>query len=782
MFVRMKSLYITYVVAALGSGLQYKWMYNYLEKTLELSPIRTIVLAVIILIVVPFLLVCLLYMLLLLLLRLPLFSWLKRKSVEYLIKAIDTDAGRDIYENNLKEKRPKSYFQYSTPENKERISPIHINEIEKDKNLKLIFLAFNNRFNIFRPVGNFNLNSLQRQRTKEPADKQYFQKYNSFHSDYISPFCIESVKAYGKTIDFGCKYNTGDGFLELLDNKEHKIIYISGEVGCGKSTFISRLVYFAKKVIDSKQTNIVVICANLGKEEVKSFYEEDEKINTIIYKIFEKAFRESFRKIKIQDSQDLVNEIKKNFHDNHVLNIVIDNLDEVYDHSSKLILKTTKNSSEFDSFYGKNKYYTTVVIKLFDVINDVIADVQNIKFILGLRPETYKVINEKRKELEGANRLERRVEDLNIELKNCNVEDMIEKRFQLGGISDNSKNIMKFAKEFGKQSAGLKINGNRHIMHSLNNLCNTSVENLFYPGWMIKIYIYLDGNKKYCQNPEHSQQICGILNIFLINIDYRNDVDDYHKEWPEYTKKPHYQTFWLKYLICAYLHHIKEDIEAKHLIKKFDGYEEEIIRFCLYSLTEVRHGRLVSCESDGNHSYNLNQTPRLNFCLDDANGVFFTFPYLAVIVTDNYLERPTLSDEKYKQEIEQLFKKQYEYKITFFTKDNKKWKEWLLLSIKKVFVFIRVLESSMKYYEKPKIDNKEIEKFFPDFQKITEKLEKEIKEIAGTIDISEPEIEKEIQQAKDYNKKIEKTLNKHFQNYYKFYQKYKRGFKKEKDA
>ena len=88
----------------------------------------------------------------------------------------------------------------------------------------------------------------------------------------------------------------------------------------------------------------------------------------------------------------------------------------------------------------------------------------------------------------------------------------------------------------------------------------------------------------------------------------------------------------------------------------------------------------------------------------------------------------------------------------------------------------------MKYYEKPKIDNKEIEKFFPDFQKITEKLEKEIKEIAGTIDISEPEIEKEIQQAKDYNKKIEKTLNKHFQNYYKFYQKYKRGFKKEKDA
>ena len=248
-----------------------------------------------------------------------------------------------------------------------------------------------------------------------------------------------------------------------------------------------------------------------------------------------------------------------------------------------------------------------------------------------------------------------------------------------------------------------------------------------------------------------------------MNIDYRKKVDQYHEAWPEFTKTDHYQTFWLKYLICKHFNeNIREGqtVDVDMVYEKFNKYEKGIFNFSLYSLTDTNHGRLISCSFDeneiGNYDYKLEKTTRLRHCFDKK--IFFSFVYLSVIVNDDYLEIPRID------KLKKIFDEKHIYDNTFFVKDNQKWKEWLFGHIRKVLVFVKILESSLLYYEKEKISDSE--NLFPNFEEINNALEIEIKDIAATIDITSEEIDSEIE--KTNNIIISDSLKKHFRKYSKF--------------
>lgn len=653
--------------------------------------------------------------------------------------------------NRIKEQhKRKDFFVYSGVVDKQRAKPVNFIKMkfEETSDLSILFSAFNDRYNLFEPISNYNLNSLKRQRPKDKGDKNYVTKYGSFHSDFIVPFLFE---------DKNNIYKDKKDFLKLLTG-ERRIIYIVGSVGCGKSTFISHLIYFAKQEITQQKIAIISISAKrLGEGDIDDY----EKV---IYQIIEDSFHSDFKKVNIKNSGDFKGVINKHFN-SHRLTIIIDDLDEIYDQSRSLILKTPENKDSFDEHF-ESKKYIHVAIKIFSVIKSLSDDNDNVNFIIGLRDETFKAINAKYVKDTGSESLKKLRNPLFVGIDHLSTSDILDKRFELGHQNNNYKEtdnaFYDFSKEFSNEFDGLHINGTRHVIAKVRELSKLDTKQLFYPKWMLQLYIYLDGIQKY------SQQACGILNIFLVNIDYRNELDKFDDQWPKFSKKDHYQTFWLKYFICKYFNGLSDRIvDANMVYKKFDKYEREIFNFSLYSITDTNHGRLISCSFDeneiGNKDYKLEKTKRLEYCFDKE--IFFSFVYLSVIINDAFLEIPKTKNTQSNKILNEIFNTKHFYKVEFFVSKDPVWKGWLFEHIKKVLVFVKILEMSLLNYEKDKID---LDDSFPDFDKIHQSLKQEIKSIAKTIGIKEDEVTLEIEKINEINKKLHKPLKKHFKRYSKF--------------
>lgn len=648
-----------------------------------------------------------------------------------------------------KQNKRSDFFMHSQITDKKQPESIVFLENESNKNtLPILFSGFNDRYNLFEPISNYNINSLKRQKSKDNGDKEYVSNYHSFHSDFIVDFSFKSEDNV---------YKNKQDFLNLLLG-EKRITYVIGSIGCGKSTFISHLIYFAKQEISNQNIAVISVSAKtLGGENIDREKE--------VYKIIEKSFHSDFKKVNIESKEAFNKVVNKHFR-NHKLTIIIDDLDEIYDQSRALILKTTEHSDVFDEHF-KDKAYIHVAVKVFSVIKSLLDDNDNVNFIIGLRDETFEAINTKYKKDTGEKSLKKLRNPLYINIKHLVIQDVLDKRFELGNLSsDNTehcKYFYEFANEFANEFDGLHINGTRHVMAKIRELGKLHTSELFYPKWMLQLYIYLDGIQKY------SQQACGILNIFLVNIDYRNAMDKYNKQWPKFSKEDHCQTFWLKYFICEYFYSSVNDemLDADMVYEKFKKYERGIFNFSLYSITDTKHGRLISCSFDeneiGNQDYKLEKTNRLGYCFDKK--IFFSFVYLSVIVNDAYLEIPKIKHTKSKKILKEIFDTKYSYDMNFFRKTSE-WEKWLFEHIKKVLVFITILENSFLFYEKNKITDLHLSS--PNFQKINENLKVEIKNISETIGISEEEINSKVNETVRISKSLGKHFKKHFKEYSKF--------------
>ncbi len=676
---------------------------------------------------------------------LPVVKWVSKFIVSFLRKSKKNKT------NTIKNQNKRSdFFTYSGVTNKEAAIPIDfLKSVEPKETLPILFSGFNDRFNLFEPIGQYNLNSTPRQKSKDKGDKIYVEKYYSFHSEFIVPFLFDNNES---------AYDDKESFLKLLTG-EKRLIYIVGSVGCGKSTFISHLIYFAKQEINKQKIAIISVSArDLAKKDTDDY-------ERAIYEIIETSFHSDFKQVSIKDSNDFNKVVNKHFK-NHKLTIIIDDLDEIYDQSRLLILKTPEHKNAFEEHF-KSQKYIHIAVQVFRTIKQLLDDNNNVRFVIGLRDETFESINTKYIRDTGGVSLKKLRNPLCIKVKHLSVSDILDKRFELGRLNDdtNLHNVFhEFSQKFSNEFDGLHINGTRHVMAKIRELAKLDTSQLFYPTWILQLYIYLDGFQKY------SQQACGILNIFLVNIDYRKEIDQFDEKWPKFSKEDHYQTFWLKYFICKYFNSIGEMVVDADMVykKKFSKYEKGIFNFSLYSITDTNHGRLISCCFDkneiGNQDYKLEKTDRLTYCFD--NNIFFSFIYLSVIVNDDYLEIPKIKDPKSQQIIENIFDTKHSYESIFFNKQNLKWKEWLFEHIKKVLVFVKILENSFLHYEKDKITS--LENLSPNFTEINKALNEEIMGIAKTIDISEDDINSEIKKINKINNSLDKHLKKHFKKYSKF--------------
>ncbi len=666
----------------------------------------------------------------------------------------------------------KGYFKYRGIIDKGDPGKIAISSDRQNFELvKVVFNAFNNRFDIFSPsVKNFNSRYAKHQVAKTTAyGKQYSKLLSLFHKDKFSKFIFKDGVEYKER--------------EIIES-DSRITWIKGDIGCGKSTFISHICHAMVPVVNKGHR--AVICINFNEDKLKSHYEVDLNSDAsvidsidhkkIVYRILNESFKKSFTEVPyINNEIEFCNVIRKYF-PNTPVTIIVDNLDHFYDQSSILILDQEEYKKEFHEFY-RNQKYTHIAIEWLNFVLNYINSPDaplNVNFIFGIRCETYDALmSAVRKQLTnpsiGKNipNIERK-----ISLSPPDVSDVIDKRFEMvnssfPSSSDHSK-LKEFFKSYGEQSIDIKIHGMRHLMSSLNEFCGLG-DNVFYPEWMVDLYLYLDGYKKY------SQCDCGILNMFLVNIDYRIDRDKKRKEkkYPEYSKKNHYQSYWLKYLISLYFHNELNDrlVDSDILYKSFNNYERGIFNSSLYSLTRDTHGRLISCSHNHNSSdsddYLLEKQDRLDFLFE--REVFFSFTYLSVIVDDDYLEVPELTDDDLSKELSAIFESPYIYSIMF--SKSSEWRKWLFQSISKVYVFTNILRSSFENYEckcTSLLDKNDI-----DFNKIFDNLDRQVKNIAKTLSISESDVSDKLLEVYNFNTTISSHLDKHFVSYRKFVDKRK---------
>ena len=143
-----------------------------------------------------------------------------------------------------KQAKRSSFFAYQGIYDRREADFITFPENKEKTFLTILFSAFNERFSLFKPLpsSNYYLKNPKRQMPRVIGDPQYVLKFNSFHNDHIIPFSVSS----------DISYKTKEDFLKLLNGKI-RLTYIIGSVGCGKSTFISHLVYLAAEEIKKKK-------------------------------------------------------------------------------------------------------------------------------------------------------------------------------------------------------------------------------------------------------------------------------------------------------------------------------------------------------------------------------------------------------------------------------------------------------------------------------------------------------------------------------------------------
>ena len=228
----------------------------------------------------------------------------------------------------------------------------------------------------------------------------------------------------------------------------------------------------------------------------------------------------------------------------------------------------------------------------------------------------------------------------------------------------------------------------------------------------------------------------GMTNIFLINDRYRreNPVKTWDGE-PLFDDKyldGHQQTYWLKYLILMLIRQTNSNksniINIFSKCKINEGYKINLIRLILFSLAEVKHGRLIkpSTSFGGKgkvHVSGIRCTPRGSRLIEE--NLFWTFDYLSLVVEDEWLEVPIMLANEFKDPVGYGF---------LFSESNAEFKRkyavFLEEKAKNVFIFLLILEISLEFEKRsyPSIFLKLMDQdiTFPDFSKIRQKVAEDI--------------------------------------------------------
>ena len=561
-------------------------------------------------------------------------------------------------------------------------------------------------------------------------------------------------------------------------------ILITGDIGCGKSTFIAnfahKLIAYNAVAIDQRPTNY------MRKEPIfidaESLLEKaphgsaDNIYRSIISEIIDKIIDQC------ESKRDSLEKVVKSIKRERVV-LIFDNLDYIYHTFCKLLYD--------DKFFDEEIVISEYFPFLFKLITDFTTGEYcnlGITCIYVARSDTADLISYGMGQKDNGDLVYDHI-DMRVDVQEVSpeqIESIIRKRFSLSSsmIVHGSESLkLKIDKYKGQTSSletlsHLSTHGLRHVVSLYGELSwavfdDNAFERFFLNETPAMLYLYLGGKTNYTQISE------GITNIFLVNNEYRKlhnvILNNGNKQYSDELLEDHMHTYWLKYYILLFIR--QGNATKSEIIRVFTqknnmlyAYEEGIVKLVLLSLSEFEHGRLIKPNIQPKErgtvcSSGLKCTEKGRYLID--NNIFFSFWYLAVVIEDEWLEFPSSCSP--------VFSVHESFDFLFNTDKDKyieKLNNMLITKIPLVLRFLDILECSNKY-EKDKCKDVfgtnlvDIGIKEPDFIEIRENIETEI--LSYTKDFSSDEKIKLQSKQEEYSRKritFNESLNKFFKEVY----------------
>lgn len=312
----------------------------------------------------------------------------------------------------------------------------------------------------------------------------------------------------------------------------------------------------------------------------------------------------------------------------------------------------------------------------------------------------------------------------------------------LFGIEDsNEGQVLGRGASVMRMIRNLCHHGNRDLVGFLTHLRldyrtdSELIERFLYdkPHTLLPLYI-TDLRVRYTQKRGHFPNIFLVDSMVLINPEFAN------------AHLPHKHTYWLKYLILAYVYERPNKVETVNQLKRLfvhvGGYEEHLFNLVLGSLCTTKESRCLEPEAFEN------TTPRrvavtsrgkalMSSWDNDSTPFCFSFIYLQLIVDDYLMSYPvTIYPRIYNEglDLEYLFETSEEY--------GRKSRDYLLGKMHCVLAFCLLLKTSyeVERQKRPALFL-EIRKFLPrilpDFDEVVSSLLMQYKKILSMFPHSE---------------------------------------------
>lgn len=438
--------------------------------------------------------------------------------------------------------------------------------------------------------------------------------------------------------------------------KLNETTLVVSEIGCGKSTLLTNLLYrinahqasqVSASLPQTQPIEVVLISFDSLRippnDQLESFMEGSVK------PLIAKQIRDQTN-LTGKDFDDILGNRKG-------ANIVLifDDLDAVYRTACRdLIL----SQDAVDTKQGLNEFFP-FVHELVSLFAGGELSQYGLRCVFGLRHDTLKMLEASRGPTLGGTSL---VENLRAlynlnDIGGAEVLEVIKRRLQLAYDIENDekrKAIIQSRIERLEKSKGdfdfvskVSVQGLRHTIYLLQQLDwairdDEAFERFFITRGFLYQFFLSGGYRHYSQINE------GVTNIFLVNSSYRKENNpkliDGKPAFSDRFLQNHKCTFFLKYLILCLISTRRTDhSDIVDLFSANGSYERELVELVLFSLCEVRHGRLIRPSID----FFENGALKMNGLAVTARGahalkneVFWSFQYLAMVVEDNWLEVP----------------------------------------------------------------------------------------------------------------------------------------------
>ncbi|HED08168.1 MAG TPA: ATP-binding protein [Ignavibacteria bacterium] len=485
---------------------------------------------------------------------------------------------------------------------------------------------------------------------------------------------------------------------------QNDILLITGDIGCGKSTLLTNSLmrvlkdqYQAMRERPQGYSRIEQILVDFEDLQPPK---EDEDIKEYSEKVINSRILSIVKRQLDITGGNLAAVIKKI--GRHIVPVIaFDNLDSLYtEFCKKLFIENDPSNNIVEV----RKYYPFIyeLISAFTVGD---YSKMGIRCIFAARTETTKLLKSGLSLDDGGKSAFEAI-NFQIELERPTgvfISTIIKKRMEL--IKDNIIDETKIAQlksnkeSLSQRNVGfdeintLSVQGLRHTISVCRKLSWALFEDHAFKRFFVeeaatRLFHYLGGKTHF------SQVQSGITNIFLVNNKYRIENN---QRLGDSLLEDHLHTYWLKYFVLQYIY--KKSVDKNNVVNLFSnsgkkGYKEGIVKLVIYSLSEIKHGRLIrpDIEFSGSEIYSsgIRCTRRATYLI--KNNSFWSFYYLSLVIEDEWLEYPLLVKNRFSNPIGFAFlfctnEKEYEREYT----------KYLVNKSELVMVFLDLLEVSLKY-------------------------------------------------------------------------------------